>query len=75
MVDVLSHATIFQEHNLWQNVEKKKMQFQKSKVKTILGVILFCSKGIINKKFISQGTMNASHYLQMLDHLCKKIAC
>ncbi len=39
-------------------------------------ILFFDSKGIIHHKYVPEGQIvNATFYIQVLDHLCKRIAC
>ncbi len=52
----------------------KKFRFQKSRVKTML-ILFFDNKGVIHHEYVPEGqTVNATFYIQNLDHSCKRIA-
>ncbi len=39
-------------------------------------ILVFDSKGVIHRKYVPEGQkVNAKFYIQVLDHLCKCIAC
>ncbi len=39
-------------------------------------ILFFDSKGVIHHRYVPEGkTVNATFYIQVLDHLCKRIAC
>ncbi len=51
----------------------KKWKFQQSRIKTML-ILFFDSRGVVYKEFVPPGqTITADCYLQVLDHLCKRI--
>ncbi len=51
----------------------KKIQFQKSGVKTML-ILFFDSKGVLHHKYVPEGqTVNTTFYIQVLKSFCKHI--